>query len=751
MKYNAQKIIFTTNLFRSIFSMVAVNLLIVIISQKVHAQQSSSSATMRAKTLGIPTLDEMAGEWTPFNDIVNPPSLHNGHNMLIVDRDLTSYFFSPDGWLYNLAAYADPKEPSVWRRGYPAVKLLLDGKEYSAQDTRQGNYRVLRRNLNCNGLAVESDTRMVNEQRGVLSQVIVTNTTNLSRNFRLTFRMPGSLQPDGVGVANEFQRTGVISIIRPTRKPDKVDIDAYIVADWNWDITLLPGESYTVGFAAGDAPVKVGNTDGFIQGDIGNEKGSEIDVRVADWAKRFDVIFNECKEKWENRWADSFTPENQHFSGHLPILKTDDLALRRNYYMSVYTLLALERTQFALNPRSFVTNGERDDATQFYGDIAADPTIWALLEPANMKATLRRWLVQNPRNSAWLDLRQTKGYDSKKYEKIYGYASNACHFLWITDAYLRITRDTAFLDEKLENGKTVLNCMDALATDWETLPKGPFGLVDFGGNECLLECIPAYAHCVASMNAQVVWMLRHTAKWQALKGNPVRAKSLRGKADAFLPKVMRLYKPEDGVWYSYQSDGRRLTQRHAMDYIYAGMALEHDLNPSQKNEMNAFVKRELFTRDWMRAMSLKDESAETTKRADHGPTGSYDVWPALTIRTMWRLGDPKAAYDFYCRTSVVTREGSFTQAHEYYGPNSAIYAAPVRISAERGNMREALGGASFADVVINTFFGFDPESTDAGILIDPKVPRPFKAELLNINFSGKDLSLQASEKGVAIL
>ncbi|WP_316838198.1 hypothetical protein [Pedobacter nutrimenti] len=751
MKYNEQKTVFITNLFRSIFSILAINLFtvsVLLTSHSVYAQESSSSATMRAKTLGIPTLDEMAGEWIPFADIVNPPSLHNGHNMLIVDRDLTSYFFSPDGWLYNLAAYADAKEPSVWRRGYPAVKLFIDDKEYMAQEARQGSYRTLRRNLACNGLAVETDTRMVDEQRGVLSQITFTNTTLLPRNFRVKLRMPGSLQPDHVGVANEFQRAGVISIIRPTRKPDKVDIDAYIVVDWTWNITLSPGESCHLGFAAGDEPTTIGKTDGFIQGDIGNQKGNKVDARVADWANDFDKAFAEIKETRENRWADAFTPGNRHFSGHLPVLKTEDLALKRNYYMGAFTILSLERTQFALYSKSFVTNGERDDGTQFYGDIAVEPTVWALLEPGNMKATLRRWLVQNPRNSAWLDLRQTKGYDSKQYDRMYGYSSNACNFLWVADAYLRITGDTSFLDEKLENGKTVLECMDAMATDWETLPKGPFGLVDYGGNECLLECIPAYAHCVASINAQVVWTLRNIAKWQALKGNPARAKSLRGKADAFLPKVMRLYKPGDGVWYSYQPDGKKLTQRHAMDYIYAGMALTQDLNPVQKNEMNAFVKRELFARDWMRAMSLSDESATTTRRADHGPNGSYDVWPALTIRTMWRLGDPTAAFDFYRRIAIVTREGSFTQAHEFYGPNWEKFDAPVRISSDRGNMREALGGATFTDLVINTFFGFDPGSLGPEILIDPKIPRPFKAELLNINFSGKQLSLQANEKGI---
>jgi hypothetical protein len=37
--------------------------------------------------------------------------------------------------------------------------------------------------------------------------------------------------------------------------------------------------------------------------------------------------------------------------------------------------------------------------------------------------------------------------------------------------YLRLTRDKAFLTETLENGKTVLQCLDDLATDWETLPE----------------------------------------------------------------------------------------------------------------------------------------------------------------------------------------------------------------------------------------------------------------------------------------
>ena len=54
-----------------------------------------------------------------------------------------------------------------------------------------------------------------------------------------------------------------------------------------------------------------------------------------------------------------------------------------------------------------------------------------------------------------------------------------------------VTGDRGFLDEKLEDGRTVLERLDALATDWQTLPKGPHGLVNYGENGNLLECAPA--------------------------------------------------------------------------------------------------------------------------------------------------------------------------------------------------------------------------------------------------------------------
>ena len=204
---------------------------------------------------------------------------------------------------------------------------------------------------------------------------------------------------------------------------------------------------------------------------------------------------------------------------------------------------------------------------------------------------------------------RTNGFDANVYDRITGYAFNACTIFKTTLDYLRVTGDTAFLDEKLEDGKTVLQRMDEMATDWQTLVLPDSPLANYGENNNLLECAPAYIGRVASCNAQNVWMMRQDAALQDLKGNAARARELRDDAEKLLPAVLSLYKPGDGVWYGLHDDGKRVELRHCVDYIYVGNALANDLTPDMRREMTDFVKRELLMRDWMRAMSLKDAAA----------------------------------------------------------------------------------------------------------------------------------------------
>jgi hypothetical protein len=418
--------------------------------------------------------------------------------------------------------------------------------------------------------------------------------------------------------------------------------------------------------------------------------------------------------------------------------------------MGIITMLELERTQFPVSPRSFITSGERAPGTQYYWDASMQSTVWALLEPAGMKATLRRWLAQNVRNGDTINLLQTNGFDSTVYDHINGYAFNACNIFQTTFDYLRVTGDLSFLDERLENGKTVLEKMDDLATDWKTLVLPDSLLASYGENRNLLECAPAYINRVASCNAQNVRVMREAAALHALKGNAARARELRNDAEKLLPAVLSLYKPGDGVWFGLHNDGRRVELRHCVDYIYVGNALANDLKPDMRREMTDFVKRELLMRDWMRAMSLKDAAAAVSDRPDHGPMGAYDGWPALTVGTMWRLGFPGDAFDFYCRTAEVTKEGPFAQAREFYGPQRDQYDAPVRIAERDGCMKECISGVAFADVVISTFFGFAPSLDGKNILADPQTPRPFIGKLLHVSFRGERFTIRAGEKGVSV-
>src|ERR1700722_17733013 len=95
-----------------------------------------------ASPAGVPQLDEMAGAWLPMKEVANPPDVNNFHDMLLVNRDLTSFFCYPEDWLW-----ADGK----FRFGCPPVTLTIAGREYPAAECRWYPYRALRRNTNCAG------------------------------------------------------------------------------------------------------------------------------------------------------------------------------------------------------------------------------------------------------------------------------------------------------------------------------------------------------------------------------------------------------------------------------------------------------------------------------------------------------------------------------------------------------------------------------------------------------------------------
>jgi hypothetical protein len=63
-------------------------------------------------------------------------------------------------------------------------------------------------------------------------------------------------------------------------------------------------------------------------------------------------------------------------------------------------------------------------------------------------------------------------------------------------------------------------------------------------------------------------------------------------------------------------------------------------------------------------------------------------------------------------------------------------------------MKECISGVAFADVVINTFFGFDPSLDGKTILADPQIPRPFTGKLLHVSSRGGEITISPEKQGL---
>jgi hypothetical protein len=490
-----------------------------------------------------------------------------------------------------------------------------------------------------------------------------------------------------------------------------------------WKITLAPGQIMTLGYTSA------------------LDKESAAATQLATrWAQSFDESFELAKTLWEGRWQAAFIPRNKHFSGHLPTLFTDDLKIRRVYYESALVPLLMCRANLPAAKRCFVTAGPQWGVTlMYYWDTEMWANTWAMLEPVTMKQLLARWLAMDFHQCYALDCVSGKGAGP-------WYAANDWSIFRCVDAYINVTGDTGFLKQSIQ-GKPVLDHLVEIATFYEQRATNGNPLADYGGAENLLECAPSYIHRVPSLNAANVYMLRRAAELLDAANNKPRSDELRAKAAALLPAVLAFYEPGQGVWNAYHRDGQRVQLRHCFDYIMTGLALENDLPPTMKSEMTGFVERELLTKTWMRAMSLQDPAAAHSDRPDHGPMGSYDGWPPLTIDVMCRFGAFPEALAFLRAVEPITHEGPFAQSHEFLGPDSRGKDPLVRIANRGGQDYNEGCGAAFAEVVLRSLFGYRPDlSGDRLPLLAPNTPRGFNGRLEHVSWRGKLYTINSDTK-----
>ena len=248
-------------------------------------------------------------------------------------------------------------------------------------------------------------------------------------------------------------------LMRFVEEPDSLENDDSQV-EAIWKKTLKPGESIKLHLVMVHAL------------EHGKFPSSELVAKALDSARQFTQIWDGVKSSWEQRWKQMFTPGNNHFSGHLPILNTNNEKLSDIYYRSLLTLLILHRTNMNECDRTFVTSGERAKGVVFFWDTSMWSKVFGLLEPEGMKRHAEIFLACDPHQGPVYSMdtgQQWEGW----------YAANDSTIFTFVNEYLNTTGDVGFLDEKVGIKQflststpwlpTGRNCRPTKASCWPTM------------------------------------------------------------------------------------------------------------------------------------------------------------------------------------------------------------------------------------------------------------------------------------------
>lgn len=671
----------------------------------------------------VPSLDELQSLLLDTEQIAQMPTLHNFHDTAVCATDVFGVYYRPGG---ELRAGSGPR----WSRydSPPLALLLLNDLPLEADICRWYPYQALRVK-HVEGVAYENTVRLVFEGRGLMYQLEVCNRGPKDKTLNLAIQVPydettvTQRHETLAGYYDAPHRQAVTYAF--VDKPDRMEpVENSIRAYFNVE-------------------VKSGSKKVIRMLQAVEENPAQAQAEALRLSRAFVEIWRQTRERWAERWRQAFTPGNPHFSGNFPTLVTNNMRMRESYYRSILTLMMLERTNLAASRRVFVTAGERAPGWVSLRETARFPTLLALVEPREMRRQLGVMMQCDPRRAGVVDMR-----DGRQAEGPWD-AVNDYSLFRLGWAWLGVTGEEGWREEP-GSGPAALERLAELATNWKKLARPGEALADYGEAKNLLECAPAYAGRVASLNAANAWMMRRTADLAERRGDAKRAEELRAEAQRAAQAVLGLYEPGQGVWAAVQGGGR-VEQRHAFDYLTVGACLREDLGEPMKREMNDFVGRELFLNNWMRAMSLDDPAAERSDRPDYGPLGAADALAAMTIGTMCELGGARRAMTFYNQSQAVLAEGVYAQAHELFGPKRFEAASGARIAQRGVTAREWSGGAAFAEMIVATLFGYRPEPGERDVkLLDPQTPRMFEGKLMHVRRGGEYYTITAGAGGVRI-
>ena len=589
-----------------------------------------------------------------YDDMVNPPGLTNFLGAAQVDHDITGV--------------RNVNFPPVSTGDTSTAALWLDGRLFrstGAPVSMRWRPDRVERWAESDGLEFRSETVTPFGVYGIVVDLEVRNSTAVERTVRLGFSVASGvtrsrspwLAPTPPSAVNRLlpagDRPAVIGF------PDPLDdADAPAVAVQGVDragatvrgsrieatLTIPPGGRDRIGF------VKVTGVD------------RDATLRAYDeTVGGVGTVAAAAEQRWDEVLRAAFTPGNDEFDGHLPILQTENDALRRLYWWGVLGVIwfrrdnpasLLGRVYDTLMPRYWQT-------TTFIWDFSLSSMVHALLDPEPMRRQLEHWIstdIHTHFGTEWL----TGGPVG------YWYSVNDYAMTRLVRDFVRWNRRSEFLSTRLAASdgqqRPIAEHLRSWSLAWQEF-RGKHRLADYGDIDNLLECVSSYVHEVASLNAADVWCMRAAAEVADLDGDTAAAGELRGLADRHAAEVRQLYVPDGGYWYARQPDGRMVEVRHCYDFATVGGTIAADLTEEERAGMVDFFVRELQTPSWMRALSPYDEDASFSLRPDHQWNGAYPAWPADAARALIELGRPDIVASWLPGLARTANQGPPGQAH----------------------------------------------------------------------------------------
>lgn len=684
----------------------------------------------------IPTVDDLASAPLVhrFGDVFNPPALTNFRGTVQVALDITAIRN------LNFPPYAcsDSFPPITWSDSATAG-LFVNGRYFPSTGTnitfRWLPDRVERR-AEHEGLQLHSETILVVGRMAALVRLRVTNVSGHRRLTRLRFGLKstvthntwewtGPIAPsenDNQAIFDERRR----AILFRARHSPAVSLQGVIphatqlsANGLDFERELGPGESWELVY------VNVIDEDAQKAGRVYDDIAAAPSAELA-----------RARECWNAELAAAFTPGNDRYSGSLPRLETEDDDVRRLYHQAVMGVVYFKRefpgraegrTYTTLMPRYWQT-------LTWLWDYQLGSVVHVLLDPAVAKRLLELWMTRDVHTFMATEGLSGQGIGA-------WYAANDHAMTKTIHDYVRWSGDRAWLGAKIQcadgNHQRVVDRLRGYAKGWEK-HRAASGLADYGNLANLLECVKAYEHEVAGLNAANVYGLRVTADMLELLDLGPQAGELRADAETLLAEVQKLYVEGQGCWAARHRDGRLVPVRHCFDLHTILNLVPDALSTKQREEMLRLFREELQTPTWMHALSPRDGDAVFDNRPDHQWTGAYPAWPAETAAGLYRIGEVDIAFDWLKGIAKTALQGPFGQAH---------FAESV-FEPDAGGARKApsdypwltdwgcAAAAAWARVIIESIFGVEATLRD-GLRARPQLKGlRTGARLVNLPYQG---------------